>query len=306
MLLLTGPPRRVLCVPQDALVGLGVQNPTDIPDVEDGDLTAMGMKKVEIGRLRRAAAATTSASGASPDSRPASPAPLMPMQPMPPIQAPPTMYQQQTPADGLSAGLLGGPSDAMGLQAPPGYVQQATLQQRAAACCSGGQMLNCTAVFCNVALTSMVLTQQQTTPTALDSVDSAAYSKSDNGWQSSRMIVRGLTCVCARAGHAYLGASLAIVGCCLGTGYGALQGGTIVSVVLSLPIAVMGLIMAVIIIGAVPAGQEGYCAKVGYAHFSSGFAVGGAGLAGGLAIGATGVLNADCVECGATAQCSCM
>ena len=92
----------------------------------------------------------------------------------------------------------------------------------------------------------------------------------------------------------------------MGAAFGALRGGTIVSVVLSLPIAMYGICVAVIIIGAIPAGQGGYCAKVGYAHFNAGFAVGGAGLAGGLAIGATGVLNADCVESGATAKFSCM
>ena len=39
---------------------------------------------------------------------------------------------------------------------------------------------------------------------------------------------------------------------------------------------------------AVPAGQEGYCAKVGFAHFGSGMAVGLSGLAAGTAIGIVG------------------
>ena len=110
----------------------------------------------------------------------------------------------------------------------------------------------------------------------------------------------------ARTEYGYLGAGLAIVGCSLGAAFGALRGGTIVSVVLSLPIAVYGLIVSVIIIGAIDSTggyHEGMCPKVGYAYFSSGFAVGGAGLAGGLAIGMTGVLYADFVECATCACC---
>ena len=107
-----------------------------------------------------------------------------------------------------------------------------------------------------------------------------------------------------RTEYGYLGAGLAIVGCSLGAAFGALRGGTIVSVVLSLPIAVYGLIVSVIIIGAIESvPSEEMCPKVGYAYFSSGFAVGGAGLAGGLAIGMTGVLYADFVECATCACC---
>jgi V-type H+-transporting ATPase proteolipid subunit len=39
---------------------------------------------------------------------------------------------------------------------------------------------------------------------------------------------------------------------------------------------------------AVPKGQEGYCAKVGFAHFGAGLAVGLSGLAAGTAIGIVG------------------
>ena len=72
-------------------------------------------------------------------------------------QASPTMYQEQIPADGLSASIMGGPSDsdAMGLQPVP---HDAPLAQRAAAACSDGHAINLAAVLINVVITSLVLT----------------------------------------------------------------------------------------------------------------------------------------------------
>ena len=56
--------------------------------------------------------------------------------------------------------------------------------------------------------------------------------------------------------------------------------------------------MSVIIIGAIPAGQTGYCAKVGYAHFNAGLATGGCGLAGGLTIvGMAQLLRMHKIKC---------
>lgn len=75
----------------------------------------------------------------------------------------------------------------------------------------------------------------------------------------------------------------------------AANGGTILSTILSLPIACMGLVMSVIIMGAIPPGQEGYCDKVGYAHLWAGVSTGAAGVAGGLAIGMTRKPNASFV-----------
>ena len=67
----------------------------------------------------------------------------------------------------------------------------------------------------------------------------------------------------------------------------AANGGTILSSILSLPIAGMGLCVGIIITGAIPSGQEYYCGKVGYAHLWAGVSSGAAGVAGGLAIGMT-------------------
>jgi hypothetical protein len=167
----------------------------------------------------------------------------------------------------------------MGLQPVP--AQQQTLHQRAMASCAGGQMMSWTAVFCNVVL--VMMGSSSGSP-----VDDEAY------------MFR----------NAYLGASFALVGGALGSGYGALHGGTVVSVVLSLPIAVMGLIVAIIIMGQIPYDSSFpyYCAKVGWAHFCCGVSVGGAGLAGGLAIGGAGAATAECEQtCGpVTDACSCM
>ena len=82
--------------------------------------------------------------------------------------------------------------------------------------------------------------------------------------------------------------SLAVAGCTLGAGYGAAASGSAISAFMSIPIAMFGLIMSVIIIGAIPAGQTGYCAKVGFAHFGSGMSVGLSGLSAGTAIGIVG------------------
>ena len=50
--------------------------------------------------------------------------------------------------------------------------------------------------------------------------------------------------------------------------------------------------------GAIPAGQTGYCAKVGYAHFNAGLATGGCGLAGGLTIvGMAQLLRMHKIKC---------
>ena len=92
--------------------------------------------------------------------------------------------------------------------------------------------------------------------------------------------------------------SLAVAGCTLGAGYGAGASGSAISAFMSLPIAIFGLIMSVIIIGAIPAGQTGYCAKVGYAHFNAGLATGGCGLAGGLTIvGMAQLLRMHKIKC---------
>ena len=77
--------------------------------------------------------------------------------------------------------------------------------------------------------------------------------------------------------------SLAVAGCTLGAGYGAAASGSAISAFMSLPIAMFGLIMSVIIIGRTDS-WEGLCAKVGYALFNAGLATGGSGLAGGLTI----------------------
>ena len=73
----------------------------------------------------------------------------------------------------------------------------------------------------------------------------------------------------------------------------AANGGTILSTILSLPIACMGLVMSVIIMGAIS--PHDYCGKVGYAHLWAGVSTGAAGVAGGLAIGMTRKPNASFV-----------
>ena len=63
---------------------------------------------------------------------------------------------------------------------------------------------------------------------------------------------------------------------------------SIIPVVMAGVIGIYGLIVAVIVIGAIPAGQANYCAKVGFAHFGSGMSVGLSGLSAGTAIGIVG------------------
>jgi hypothetical protein len=100
---------------------------------------------------------------------------------------------------------------------------------------------------------------------------------------------------------------MAVVGGCLGAGFGALRGGTWLSALLSGPIAVYGLIMSVVIMGQIPAGQNDYyCSKVGYAHFHAGFALGGSCIAGGIAIGMTKLVSEDCAGDRFDCPCTCM
>ena len=67
------------------LVGLGVSSPSDLVDAEDADLEGIGMKKVEIGRLRRSAPA-----GAEMSKEGMASAPMM-VQAVPAQQAAPVM-----------------------------------------------------------------------------------------------------------------------------------------------------------------------------------------------------------------------
>jgi len=63
---------------------------------------------------------------------------------------------------------------------------------------------------------------------------------------------------------------------------------SIIPVVMAGVIGIYGLIVAVIVIGAVPNGTVGYCPKAGFAHFGSGLSVGLSGMAAGTAIGIVG------------------
>ena len=64
---------------------------------------------------------------------------------------------------------------------------------------------------------------------------------------------------------------------------------SIIPVIMAGVIGIYGLIVAVIVNGNVQSpGTNGYCAKVGFAHFGAGLAVGLSGLAAGTAIGIVG------------------
>ena len=63
---------------------------------------------------------------------------------------------------------------------------------------------------------------------------------------------------------------------------------SIIPVVMAGVIGIYGLIVAVIVIGQIGSLEPKYCAKVGFAHFGSGLAVGLSGLAAGTAIGIVG------------------
>ena len=174
---------------------LGVSDTTDLvqlSDVEDADLAALGMNKVEIGRMRRMLAEAAAAPPAS-------------------------MYVQGD--DGLSAGMMdglplqqmGSPTDSWTGQQPSGaglapVAAHPINIQRVKHMCSGGQMLTGCAVLMNIVL-SIVILNSQGSGTSCDKApehdrygeplpDSASY------------------------GHGYMGAALAIAGGCLGAGYG--------------------------------------------------------------------------------------
>ena len=63
---------------------------------------------------------------------------------------------------------------------------------------------------------------------------------------------------------------------------------SIIPVIMAGVIGIYGLIVAVIVMGSIDSLGAGYCAKVGFAHFGSGMAVGLSGLAAGTAIGIVG------------------
>jgi V-type H+-transporting ATPase proteolipid subunit len=65
---------------------------------------------------------------------------------------------------------------------------------------------------------------------------------------------------------------------------------SIIPVVMAGVIGIYGLIVAVIVIGQIPkdSSYPNYCAKMGFAHFGCGLAVGLSGLAAGTAIGIVG------------------
>ena len=167
---------------------LGVSDTTDLvqlSDVEDADLAALGMNKVEIGRMRRMLAEAAAAPPAS-------------------------MYVQGD--DGLSAGMMdglplqqmGSPTDSWTGQQPSGaglapVAAHPINIQRVKLMCSGGQMLTGCAVLMNIVLSIVILNSQgngTSCDKAPEQIDSAPY------------------------GHGYMGAALAIAGGCLGAGYG--------------------------------------------------------------------------------------
>jgi hypothetical protein len=93
--------------------------------------------------------------------------------------------------------------------------------------------------------------------------------------------------------YGYTGAAIAIAGGCLGTAYGAGASGSVVGAIFALPLAIWPFMMATIILGAIPNGEEGYCPKVGYAHYSAGVMTGFGGVAGGVVIGMTQVIRLE-------------
>ena len=128
---------------------LGVSDTTDLvqlSDVEDADLAALGMNKVEIGRMRRMLAEAAAAPPAS-------------------------MYVQGD--DGLSAGMMdglplqqmGSPTDSWTGQQPSGaglapVAAHPINIQRVKHMCSGGQMLTGCAVLMNIVLSIVILNSQ--------------------------------------------------------------------------------------------------------------------------------------------------
>merc|ERR1711871_577188 len=103
----------------------------------------------------------------------------------------------------------------------------------------------------------------------------------------------------------FMGAAAALIFANFGAAYGTAKSGvgvasmgvmrpdlvmrSIIPVIMAGVIGIYGLIVAVIVNSNIPAkGQEGYCTKVGFAHFGSGMAVGLSGLAAGAAIGIVG------------------
>ena len=95
-------------------------------------------------------------------------------------------------------------------------------------------------------------------------------------------------CVLADLGAAYGTAKSGVGVASMGVLKPELVMRSIIPVIMAGVIGIYGLIVAVIVMGAIPAGQTGYCAKVGFAHFGSGMSVGLSGLAAGTAIGIVG------------------
>lgn len=195
---------------------------------------------------------------------------FVPVQQMPMQQMP----MQQMPASG-------------GLAAVPAV--QHTPMQRAKVLCSGGQMLTGCAVLMNIVLCLVIMSRQG---------PSACPAPSDTGHHEMTSP--------AAYNHGYMGAALAVAGGCLGAGYAAANGGTMLSAVLSAPLVLFGLIVGVIIVGAIPYDAGEYCEQAGFAHLWAGVAYAAAAVAGGLAIGMTQFINADCDACGAERRCTCV
>ena len=218
---------------------------------------------------------------------------FVPVQQMPMQQMP----MQQMPASG-------------GLAAVPAV--QHTPMQRAKVLCSGGQMLTGCAVLMNIVLCLVIMSRQG---------PSACPAPSDTGHHEMTSP--------AAYNHGYMGAALAVAGGCLGAGYAvgidlvltrmplvgvappthpmqlslnfrgivhavqAANGGTMLSAVLSAPLVLFGLIVGVIIVGAIPYDAGEYCEQAGFAHLWAGVAYAAAAVAGGLAIGMTRECSCD-------------